>query len=67
MSWQPKKSNSKLGGLILSLFLWVGFGVVTISTFLDIVNDDEKGCADGGPRWEMFWSSDLVFLAGDIH
>jgi hypothetical protein len=33
--------------------------------FLDIVNIDEKGCADGDPRWD-FVLSGIKDLAGVI-
>ena len=35
------------------------------STFLDIVNLDEKGCADGDPQWRLFVFGQIV-LAGYI-
>jgi hypothetical protein len=48
--------NLKLefGGVGMSLFHWVGlliFGGFLLAAFLDIVNLNEKGCADGGPWW----------------
>jgi hypothetical protein len=43
------------------VFLFVGVTCL----FLDIVNIDEKGCADGDPWWD-FMSSDVKDLASVI-